>query len=101
MGRKMPMISEANAVAKWVAWVENEIGLGANESLTRDAGDQLPIHQGNTALEHTANHAFLPPNIAFAQFAIGIQTRQLGACACAARRAVIGFARAQDEIFAI
>src|SRR5215469_18612344 len=55
----------------------------------------------NAAFKHAADDALLPPHLALAQFAVGIQAGELGAGACAAGRAVISFARAEHEVFAV
>ena len=53
------------------------------------------------AFEDAADDAFLTPDFAGLQFAVGIEAGELGAGAGAAGRAVVGFAGAEDEVSAI
>ncbi len=90
-----------NAHAEWIARVEDQVRVCINERRSLDAGMDLSVAHLNTAFKHAADNAFLFPHLAFAQLAVGIQARQLGAGPGAAWRSVISLARAQDEIPAV
>src|SRR5690348_16818824 len=55
----------------------------------------------HTPFKHTADYAFLAPHVTLAEFSVSDETCELGARAGAARRAVVGFAGTEHEIFTI
>src|SRR5689334_5134241 len=90
----------ANAPAERVAFVQQQGAFGIDEGAARDPGKDFargPIQPGEGAFEGAAQDAFLDPGFVFPQFSICRQAGQFGARAGAARRTVIGFARAQNE----
>src|SRR5688500_15651908 len=90
-----------NPPAERIALVQEERALGGDEGsslygrndLSRSAVEPL-VGSGEAA----ADHALLHPGLAFGELAVGGEAGELGACAGAARRAVVGLARAQHEV---
>nr|GEU28650.1 HTH-type transcriptional regulator PtxR, putative [Tanacetum cinerariifolium] len=84
-----------------IGGVEDQLRLGVHPGLAADAGNERAVTVAVRAFEHAADHAFLAPQRAFGQLAVGRQAGQLGAGAGAARRAVVGLAGAQHKTLAV
>src|SRR6202042_2902343 len=89
------------AHAERVAWIEHQLGLGVYECRSLDAGIHLAIPHLHAAFKHTADNTFLLPGLAFADFAIRVKARQLGAGPGATGRAIVGFPGTEHEIPAV
>lgn len=84
-----------------IAGVEEEGGFGVDEGGAGNAGKDDAVAWGVSGLEEAADEAFLEPDLAGGEFAIGGEAGEFGAGASAAGGAVIGFAGAEDEVAAI
>src|SRR5262245_46284972 len=87
--------------AKRIAWIEEQRRLGVNICRAGDAGNDLAADALDRSFEDAADDALLPPDLPFAQLAVRKEAGELGARARAARRAVVGFAGAEDEVAAV
>src|ERR687887_2519089 len=61
----------------------------------------LAVRDPHGPLEDAADDALLSPDLPLPKFAVRVEAGQLGARARAARRAVVGLARAEHEILAV
>ena len=86
---------------KWVTRVEYECRFGVHEGGARDAGDDLGSGLAVRALEDTAKDALLSPDLSRVEFAIGSEAGELGTRTSPTWGAVVGTARAEDEISAV
>src|ERR1019366_8836522 len=75
--------------------------LGVDVGGARDFRVELAVDDGDAAVEGGAGDAFLAPDLAGFQLAIGVEAGQFRAGAGAARRAVVGFTGAEDEVLAV
>src|SRR5579863_3377860 len=97
-----PMLdSVTNAHTQRITRVEHEFGLRVHKCRPFDARIYLAVPNSHTPLEDTAHNTLLFPGLAFPEFPIRIETRQLCARAGSARRSVISLSRAEHEVFAV
>ena len=90
--------SLADAVRERIAIVQQQRRFGVDERPADDHRLDLPrraIEPAKLAGERAAENALLNPRVAFRQLSVGGEARELGARTRAARRAVVGLARAQ------
>src|SRR4051794_4189351 len=85
-------------VAERVVGVEDQGGVGRHERRAGDPRDELVALHADRPLEHTADDALLPPDVAGPQLPIGVQAGELGAGPGPARGAVVRPTGAEDEI---
>src|ERR1035438_9207200 len=88
--------SSANPHAERIFWIQNELRLRIHKCRTSDTGINLPFLHSHCAFKHAADNTFLPPDLAFLDLSVGIETRQLCACTGPARRPVIRLARTKQ-----
>src|SRR5207245_2431516 len=93
--------SSRDSHAKRIVLVEKELGFGRHVSRARDARIDHAVHDLHRSLENAADDALLTPFLPGAQLAVGDQTSELGAGAGAARGAVVGSARTENEVAAV
>src|SRR5258706_7543038 len=91
----------ANAPAERIRGVQQRGALGAHERLAGDRRHDAAFGEAIRPLEVAADDALLPPRRALGQLSIGGEAREPRARSRAARRAVVGVARAQHEVAAI
>src|SRR5260221_1042887 len=87
-----------NPPAEWIVIVEEQGRLAVHVGLACEGRNGLVAFAAIARMEGAAGDALLNPLFALGEFSIGGKARELGAGACPARRAVVGFARAQHEI---
>jgi len=95
------MNSGTNAHTERILGIEDQVGLRIHEGSASNARINLAIADFDAAFEDAADDAFLSPGLAFAKFAVRVETGEFGAGSGAARRPVVGFAGTQNEILAI
>ena len=98
---------------EWIGRIEDESALGGYMSRAGNGGHDLStccrdlavfgsidfvICELEAALEHGAQDALLPPDLAWSEQSVGSQASQFGARPGAARRAVISLAGAENKI---
>ena len=88
-------------IAKGSAGSINQGGLGIDVRRPADSGPDAALDDPHRALEDAADDAFLPPDFSLAELAVGAQAGELGTGAGAARRAIVGLARAKHEVLAV
>lgn len=88
-------------MAKGVVRVDDDVGLAGDERGAGDLRIDFAVLDMDSAFENAANDAFLAPEVARLEFAIGVKAGQLRTGAGAAGRAVIFLAGAQNEILAV
>jgi len=91
----------ADAPTEGIAFVEEQGGFGVDEGGAGDGWSNFTrsaVEPAKTACESAAENAFLNPRFVFCEFFVGREAGELCARAGAARRAIIGFAGALDEI---
>src|SRR5439155_20200940 len=98
---RMLVCSCSNAVAKWIAWIQNQFAFTTDKRRTGNARMHAPVSHFDGAFKHAAYYALLLPDFALAQHSISVETCQLCAGASAARRAVVSLAGTQDDILAV
>src|SRR5450432_3209715 len=81
-----------------IAVVHNQRSFRIHKSRSADARKNVAAPNLDRAFEDASDEAFLPPEIAGLELAIGVQTCEFRAGARAARRAVIGKAGTEHEI---
>src|SRR5688572_24004389 len=94
-------LTSADAPAERIALVDQQRALGGNVGGARDHRRNAPGRAVDPAIggaKAAADDALLDPARTFGELAIGGEAGELGAGAGAARRAVVGFAGAEDEI---
>ena len=98
---RLARLARLNSPAEGVAIIEQEGRFGVDEGRALDNRVDGVAGDADLAFEEAADDALLPPDLAFLQFAAGVEAGELGACAGAARRAVVGFAGTEDEVLAV
>ncbi len=88
-------------MAEWIVGIDEESGFRGDVGATGDTGDQGLVMETVSALEDAAEDAALAPGSAGGELTVGVEAGKFGAGAGAARRAVVGFAGAEDEIGAV
>jgi hypothetical protein len=96
----------ADPAAQGVGGIEDQRRLGRHERAPPDHRDHrraLAVlgavrDRLDRPLEDAAEDAFLPPGLAGPELAVGVKAGELRARAGAAGRAIVGAARAQDEV---
>src|SRR5688572_18273445 len=81
--------------------VQDQGRLGVDECASLDRRDQLAVHELHRSLEHAPRDALLAPDLAFLQLAVGEEAGELCARAGPAGGAIVGPARAEDEVPAL
>src|ERR1700691_101230 len=95
------LCSCANSHAQRIAWVQHQFGLRTYKRRSRDTWIHFAIPYLHAAFKYAAHNAFLLPGLPFANLAIGIKARQLGAGAGTAGRTIISLSGTQHEILAV
>src|SRR3954451_1410307 len=80
--------------AKRIGRIENECGLGINESTPLDRWNYFVPRDRDTALKDTPHDALLPPDLTRLELSISIEAGKLGAGAGTAGRAIVSLAGA-------
>ncbi|MNS99184.1 hypothetical protein D3C72_1335810 [compost metagenome] len=83
---------QADSPGERVVGRDQQRGFGADVRASADGGNDFPTGYFIAGLEHAADDAGLAPGLTGRELAVGGKAGQLGACARAARRAVIGLA---------
>src|SRR5579864_6116585 len=91
----------SNPHAKGILRIENQFGLCVYKGGAFDTGMHFALSDRNAAFEHTPDDTLLFPNLALANFSIGVEAGQLGAGAGAAWRTIIGLAGTEHEILTV
>ena len=81
--------------------IEYEFRVCIHECRAFDTGIEFAPAYCNSSFKHAAHNAFLFPDLPLTKLPVRIQTSQLGAGAGAARRAIVGVARAEHKILAV
>src|SRR4051812_22206226 len=94
----LAMRLRGNPPAKGIGRIENESGLGINESTALDRGNYFVPRERDTALKDAAHDALLAPNLAGLELLVCIEAGELRAGAGPAGRAIVSLAGAQHEV---
>lgn len=95
-------LEDWDAITEWIGRIENVGGLAIHPGPAGDARNDSALGKlGDAALENGVENAGLTPDLAGAEFPVGMKTSEFGTGAGAARRAIIGFAGAENEVPAI
>src|ERR1035438_9545121 len=87
--------SAGDSVAERVAAIEQKFGFRDDVGVPGNLRADFAIHHGDCSFEHAAGDAFLTPDLAGLQFAVGVETGQFGAGPGTARRTGVSLARAK------
>src|SRR5688500_5695637 len=79
--------SSADTETKGISRIQNQIELSSDVSRTADDRDYSLAVDSNASFKKRPGNAFLPPDLSFFQFPVGIETRKLCTRARSARRA--------------
>src|SRR2546430_1369676 len=97
----VPRCSCRDAELERVIRTEDQGRLRTDVGRPGDPRDDPAALDAHRTLEDAADDALLPPDLAFVQLTVGVETGQLGAGAGAARRTVVGVAGTEDEVAAV
>src|SRR5580698_9478223 len=83
---------------EWIVRIDQQMGLRGNVRAAGDARHYPARTRCVTGLEYAAENALLAPDRAGSERTVGSETGELGAGTGAARGAIVGQARTQNEV---